>query len=82
MIHPDLLKILVCPDTRAPLVVAEDDSLLSTDPQSRRSYRVEDDIPILLIDESVVLDEKKYEKALAGARNRPENKAFFKGPQS
>ena len=82
MIHPDLLKILVCPETHAPLVVTEDGSLLSTDGGSRRLYRVEDGIPVLLIDESTVLEEKKYDKTLAGARNRPENKAFFKGQAS
>ncbi len=51
MISKDLLEILCCPETKADLVL-EGDFLVSTDKQTRRRYRIEDDIPIMLIEES------------------------------
>ncbi len=54
MINKDLLEILCCPETKADLVL-EGDFLVSTDKQTRRRYRIEDNIPIMLIEESEVL---------------------------
>ncbi len=62
-ISPELLEILVCPESKAPLVV-DGDTLVSTDPATRRRYRVEDDIPIMLIEESEVLDEETWRAVL------------------
>ena len=55
MISNDLLEILCCPETKADLVL-DGNFLISTDKETRRKYRIEDDIPIMLIDESVQLD--------------------------
>jgi hypothetical protein len=54
-----LLEILRCPESRAPLVL-EEDYLVSTDPKSRRRYRVEDDIPNMIIEESEIMDEEPW----------------------
>jgi len=51
MISKELLDILCCPETKADLVL-DGDTLVSTDKATRRRYRIEDDIPIMLIDES------------------------------
>ena len=59
-ISEDLLKILVCPETKAPLVL-DGESLVSTDPATRRRYRIDDGIPIMLIDESEVLTEQEWQ---------------------
>ncbi|MDP3147918.1 MAG: hypothetical protein Q8N83_02195 [Ignavibacteria bacterium] len=68
MISQELLDILCCPETKADLVL-DGDFLVSTDKTTRRRYRIENDIPIMLIDESEQLDVatwesimKKYEK--------------------
>ncbi|MBI5153930.1 Trm112 family protein [Candidatus Poribacteria bacterium] len=74
MIRPELLEILVCPETHAPLVVDRQRNLVSTDPKSRRCYRVEDGIPVLLIDESRVLSPEDHADALEWARNHPVKK--------
>lgn len=60
MISQDLLDILCCPETKADLVL-DNNSLVSTDKATRRRYKIEDDIPIMLIDESeqLGLDEWK-----------------------
>jgi len=59
MISKDLLEILCCPETKADLVL-DGDFLVSVDKESRRRYRIEDDIPIMLIDESEQLDKDTW----------------------
>lgn len=51
MISKELLDILCCPETKADLVL-DGNTLVSTDRNTRRRYRIDDDIPIMLIDES------------------------------
>lgn len=55
MVSQELLDILCCPETKADLVL-DDNFLVSVDNETRRRYRIEDNIPIMLIDESEVLD--------------------------
>ena len=62
-IDPKLLEILVCPDTKAPLVL-DGETLVSTDAGTRRRYRIEDDIPIMLIDESEQLSESEWKEIM------------------
>lgn len=63
-IEPELLKILVCPETKAALVL-DGESLVSTDPETRRRYRIDDGIPVMLIDESETLDEAEWREIMA-----------------
>lgn len=62
-ISPELLEILVCPDSKAPLV-EDGETLVSTDPQTRRRYRVKEGIPIMLIDESESLPEAEWKEIM------------------
>lgn len=59
MISKDLLDILCCPETKADLVL-DGDTLVSTDRETRRRYRIEDDIPIMLIEESEQLSMEEW----------------------
>jgi uncharacterized protein len=59
MISKDLLDILCCPETKADLVL-DGEFLVSVDKETRRRYRIEDDIPIMLIDEAEQLDMEKW----------------------
>lgn len=63
MISKELLDILCCPETKADLVL-EDNFLVSTDKNTRRRYRIENDIPIMLIDESEQLDIETWEQIM------------------
>jgi uncharacterized protein YbaR (Trm112 family) len=63
-IDPELLEMLVCPLSRAPLIL-DDDTLVSTDPATRRRYRIDDGIPVMLVDESEELDEATWREILA-----------------
>jgi len=67
-IDKDLLEILACPESRAPLVAFHDDAgswLVSTDAATRRRYPISDDgIPIMLVDESEVLSEARWQEIM------------------
>jgi uncharacterized protein len=57
-----LLAILVCPADRGPLLLVEE-SLYN--PRLRCKYRIDDGIPVLLVDEAVAVDEAEHQRLLA-----------------
>jgi uncharacterized protein YbaR (Trm112 family) len=63
MISKELLDILCCPETKADLVL-EGNYLISVDKATRRRYRIEDDIPIMLIEESEQLDIETWKEIM------------------
>jgi uncharacterized protein YbaR (Trm112 family) len=63
MISKELLDILCCPETKADLVL-DGNYLVSVDKQTRRRYRIEDDIPIMLIEESEQLDMESWKEIM------------------
>lgn len=65
-IDPKLMEILVCPDSHAPLVQVGD-WLYSTDSKTRRRYPIREGIPIMLIDESQVVDEQEHRQVMKQA---------------
>jgi uncharacterized protein YbaR (Trm112 family) len=64
MLSENLLEILRCPESNAKLVLVKD-YLISTDPNSRRSYPIIDGTPILLIEKSQILDIEVWEKTVS-----------------
>ncbi|WP_280831872.1 Trm112 family protein [Mycolicibacterium frederiksbergense] len=62
MVDEKLLNILVCPQDRGPLLLAGTDWLYN--PRLRRAYRIEDGIPVLLVDEAVVIDDDAEHRRL------------------
>jgi uncharacterized protein YbaR (Trm112 family) len=58
-ISKDLLEILVCPLSHAELVL-DGDTLVSTDKETRRRYRIEEDIPNMLVEESEELSVEEW----------------------
>jgi len=62
-ISDKLLEVLVCPESKAELLV-DKDSLVSTDEKSRRRYPVKNGIPVMLIKESEVLDLEKWKEIM------------------
>ncbi len=65
-LDPKLLEILACPEDKGPLLYFEDESSLYN-PRLKRRYRVEDDIPIMLIDEAEAVDDTEAERLEAKA---------------
>lgn len=62
-IDKELLEILVCPQSKAPLRQVGD-WLYSTDPQTRRRYPIRDGIPIMLIEEAQTVSPEEFERVL------------------
>lgn len=62
-IDPQLLSIMVCPVSHAPLREVGD-WLVSTDPETRFRYPVRDGIPVMLTEESEEMGREEWEQAL------------------
>ena len=61
-----LLEILACPGDKGPLLYfADEDSLYN--PRLRLRYRVDDGIPVMLMDEAASIDDAEHERLLAKA---------------
>ena len=71
MVDDALLKILVCPADRGQLVLVsqEDGDELLYNPRLRRAYRIEDGIPVLLVDEARDVDDEEHARLME--RGRP-----------
>jgi uncharacterized protein len=64
VIDNELLSILVCPADRGPLIFVDD---VLYNPRLRRAYRIEDNIPVLLVDEAVEVDDEEHARLIAKA---------------
>ncbi len=62
-ISNDLLKIMECPVAHAPLVQVGD-WLYSTDAETRRKYPIREGIPIMLVEESQVVEPDEFERVM------------------
>ena len=62
-LDPMLLEILACPEDKGPLFYLEDENSLYN-PRLQRIYSVEDDIPIMLIDEADEVDENEHKRII------------------
>jgi uncharacterized protein YbaR (Trm112 family) len=65
-LDPQLLEILACPEDKGPLLYFEDESILYN-PRLKRSYEINDDIPVMLIDEATSVSDADHERLLAKA---------------
>jgi uncharacterized protein YbaR (Trm112 family) len=61
MIDPQLIKILVCPVTKAPVQLSSDKSELICK-ASRLAYPIRDDIPVMLENEARKISQDEYEQ--------------------
>ncbi len=69
MVDDSLLSILVCPADRGPLLLIDSgDGELLYNPRLRRAYRIEDGIPVLLIDEARDVGDDEHARLIQRAR--------------
>lgn len=61
-----LLVILACPADKGPLLYFDDEQMLYN-PRLRLCYRVEDGIPVMLIEEASAADEAEHGRLLGKA---------------
>jgi uncharacterized protein len=62
VIDETLLSILVCPADRGPLLLVDQ---LLYNPRLRRAYRIDDGIPVLLVDEAIEVGDEEHARLIA-----------------
>jgi uncharacterized protein YbaR (Trm112 family) len=60
-LDPLLLDVLACPVDKGPLLWFEDEDILYN-PRLRKSYRVVDGVPVLLVEEGADVSESEHER--------------------
>ncbi len=63
-LDPKLLSILVCPADRGPLLLVDD---MLYNPRLHKAYRIEDGIPVLLLDEATDVGSEEHQRLMARA---------------
>lgn len=66
-IDAQLLEILACPEDRGPLLYFPADNFLYN-PRLKRRYRIEDDVPVMLVSEAQTVSEAEHAALLVKAR--------------
>lgn len=66
---PKLLDILVCPADRGPLLLIDDTpgNPVLYNPRLRKIYRIDDGIPVLLVDEATEAGPEEHDRLMARA---------------
>ncbi|MFO0596051.1 MAG: Trm112 family protein [Myxococcaceae bacterium] len=65
-LDPKLLDILACPEDKGPLLYFAADRFLYN-PRLRKKYRVEDDVPQMLMEEATPVDATEHQAIVARA---------------
>jgi uncharacterized protein len=65
-LDPLLIELLACPEDKGPLLYFEDEDLLYN-PRLKRGYQIVDEIPVMLIDEAVSMDDAEHQRLVAKA---------------
>ena len=65
-LDPQLLEILACPEDKGPLLYLEDEDALYN-PRLKKRYRIQDDIPIMLVDEAETVTDEEHDRLVAKA---------------
>lgn len=65
-LDPQLLEILACPEDKGPLLYFADENSLYN-PRLRRRYRIDDGIPVMLVEEAEAVDDAEHGRLEAKA---------------
>lgn len=64
MLDRKLLSILVCPVDRGPLLLVDD---VLYNPRLHKAYRIDEGIPVLLVDEAVDIGPVEHQRLMTSA---------------
>ncbi|MGO9559147.1 MAG: Trm112 family protein [Acidimicrobiales bacterium] len=73
-----LLEILACPEDKGPLLYFEDEQTLYN-PRLKRRYRINDGIPVLLVEESETVSDAEHERLTEKAASEGIRPTFTEG---
>jgi uncharacterized protein YbaR (Trm112 family) len=65
-LDPQLLEILACPEDKGPLLYFADEDALYN-PRLKRRYAIQDDIPVMLVDEAETVSDDENARLMAKA---------------
>jgi uncharacterized protein YbaR (Trm112 family) len=65
-LDPQLLEILACPEDKGPLLYFEQENSLYN-PRLKRRYSIQEDIPVMLVEEAETVDDAEHERLMAKA---------------
>ncbi len=65
-LDPLLLDVLACPEDRGPVLYFPDENLLYN-PRLRRRYVIEDEVPVMLLDQAQPASDEEHERLIAKA---------------
>ena len=74
-LDPLLLEILACPEDKGPLLYFPDESSLYN-PRLRRRYDVQDDIPVMLVEEAETVTDDEHARLMSKAEREGINPTF------
>jgi len=66
-LDPRLLEILACPEDKGPLLYFRADGFLYN-PRLKRRYRIDDGVPVMLVEEAQAVADDEHTKLLAQAK--------------
>jgi uncharacterized protein len=66
-LDPHLLEILACPEDKGPLLYFVDEGCLYN-PRLKKKYRIEDDVPQMLLEEASTADAAEDQRLVEKAR--------------
>ena len=69
MLPASLLEVLVCPKSKQPLIYFEEEGFLLC-PASRLRYRIDDGVPVLLIEEATEVAQDEVDRLVKRAKDR------------
>jgi uncharacterized protein YbaR (Trm112 family) len=61
MLDPKLVEILACPEDKGPLLYFADEESLYN-PRLKRRYRIDDGIPVMLLDEAETVSDDEHRR--------------------
>jgi uncharacterized protein YbaR (Trm112 family) len=73
-----LLAILACPEDKGPLLYFDDEQTLYN-PRLKRRYRINDGIPVLLVEESETVSDAEHERLTEKAASEGIHPTFTEG---
>lgn len=77
-LDPMLLDILACPEDKGPLYYLESENSLYN-PRLKRRYRIDDDIPVMLIDEAETVSDAEHDRLMARVSDEEIRPTFESG---
>ena len=67
-LDPRLLEVIACPEDRGPLLYFKDEGFLYN-PRLKKKYLVANDVPVLVVSESVSVSTAEHEQVISKAHS-------------